>query len=98
MWGTVYSLGQKEMPRHFFLFNVAKTEVKIISNKFRVVINDILHLSVDLSELVGIQSYKYDDCRFCIDYYLKTTQIETWYTKEEEWKAILDGISKLSLV
>ena len=76
----------------------SKIEVKVVSDRLRVMINDTLHLSVNISELVGIQSYKYDNYRFAIDYNMKTTLIETWYVERDEWKAILDGLAALSLV
>lgn len=72
--------------------------VKVVSDRLRIFINDVLHLSLDISELVGIQSYHYGDYRFAIDYNMKTTLIETWYVNEEMWKDILAGLAKITIV
>jgi len=61
-----------------------KTEVKIVTDKLRIYIEDILHLSLNISELIAIQSYKYNENRYCIDYYMKTTIVDTWYVNREQ--------------
>lgn len=77
---------------------MSKIEVKFQCDHLRVYINDTLHLSIDTRELVGIQSYKYGDYRFAIDYNMKTTLIETWYVSESDWEEILDGLAKIALI
>ena len=72
--------------------------VKIVSNKLRVYIKDLLHLSIDLSELVGIQSYTYNNDRWHIDFITKTAKIECWYTSKELWESILKGLDQINLV
>lgn len=75
-----------------------KIDIKIPSDKLKIYINDTLHLSINISELVAIQAYKYDNSRFCIDYYMKSTIVDTWYSYFDDWKAILDKLDKFSLV
>jgi hypothetical protein len=77
---------------------MSKIDVRLIADHLRVYINDILHLSIDIRELVGIQSYKYGDYKFAIDYNMKTTLIETWYTHKEDWEKILQGLEKIELI
>lgn len=73
-------------------------KVIIVDKKLRVFFDEIMHLSIDINELVGVQSYHYGDYRFAIDYVMKTTLIETCYTDKQKWKSILDGLAKISIV
>jgi hypothetical protein len=75
---------------------VVKVTVK--SEFLRITINGVLHLSFHLKEYVGLQSWKYGDYRFCIEYSFKTTTIETWYVSETLWKLILKGLEAIHLV
>lgn len=72
--------------------------VKVVSDHLRIYINGLLHISVDISELVGIQSWKFGIYRFSIEYIFKTTSIETWYTEREIWEAILRGFEPIGLI
>jgi len=73
------------------------TSIKIVSNKLRVYIKGLLHLSIDISELVGIQSYTYNN-RWHIDFITKTNVIECWYTNKQIWETILKDLDKIDLV
>lgn len=77
---------------------MVNVSVKVVSNKLRVYINELLHLSIDISELVGIHSYTYNDDRWHIDFVTKTNVIECWYTKKDLWENILKGIDGIDLV
>lgn len=55
----------------------------------RIFINGILHLSIKIEELVGVQSYKNEPTKYSIDYYLRTGIIKTEYDREDTWKGIL---------
>jgi hypothetical protein len=72
--------------------------VSIKSDHLRILLDGVLHLSIDIRELVGIQSWKYGNYRFAIEYSLKTTSIETWYVAENVWKEILVGIEELRMI
>lgn len=57
--------------------------------KHRILINGIAHLSINIDELVGIQSYHDELNKFTIEYYLKTRTIKCEYDREDTWKEIL---------
>lgn len=77
---------------------MANVNVKIVSDKLRVYIEGIVHLSINLPDLVGMQSYTYKEDRWHIDFYTKTTKIECWYTNKQIWEDILKCIDKIDLV
>lgn len=77
---------------------MAKVAVKVFSDKLRVYINDLLHLSISIEELVGVESYSWSDDRWHIDFITKTNTIECWYTNKELWESILRGIDGIDLV
>lgn len=72
--------------------------VKVVSDRLRIYINGLLHLSMSISDLVGIQAWKYGTYRFAIEYTFKTTAIETWYVERDVWEAILKGLEPIGLV
>lgn len=71
---------------------------KIVSDKLRIYIDDFIHISISLTDLVGIQSYSYKGNRWYIDFYTKTTKIECWYTNKQIWEDILKQIDQIDLV
>lgn len=71
---------------------------KIVSDKLRIYIDGIIHLSIDITELVAIQAYTFNDDRWHIDFTMKTTQVETWYTTRDLWESILKAIDGFDLV
>jgi len=76
---------------------MSEVTVAIISDRLRVLIGGVMHLSVHLGELVCIHAYKWGEDRYCIDYVLRTTKVETWYAEEETWTKILRGLNNLDL-
>jgi len=77
---------------------MSKINVKVLSDKLRVYIDGILHLSINITELVGIQSYTWMDDRWHIDFITKTNKVECWYTNKNLWEEILKGIDGIDLV
>lgn len=75
-----------------------KVEVTIASDRLRVYLNDLLHLSISVADLVAIQAWKYGTYRFSIEYTLKTTSVETWYVTREIWEEVLRGLAKINLI
>lgn len=72
--------------------------VKLQSDRLRIFIGGLLHVSIDIRELVAIQSWKFGDYRFSIEYTMKTTAVETWYVSREMWESILKGLDAIHLV
>lgn len=71
---------------------------KVVSDKFRIYIDDLVHVSINIPDLVGIQAYAWSDDRWHIDFYTKTTTIECWYTNKQIWEDILRQIDQIDLV
>lgn len=77
---------------------MATVTAKVLSNKLRICIDGLLHLSIDISELVGIQAFTWSDDRWHIDFITKTNTIECWYTNKQLWEDILKSIDGIDLV
>lgn len=68
-----------------------KVKVELEVNRFRIYVNGIIHISFNINDFVGIQSYFID--RKChIDFHLKDTTIEAEYTRMDLWHKILDEL------
>lgn len=75
-----------------------KVEVKIKYSHLKIYIDGILHLSVKVEEIVGIQSYLTGKERYHIDITTKTSCIECMYTRKDIWTSILKQIDKFGIV
>lgn len=73
-------------------FVVSKVTIKYIDQRLiKIWINDLPHLFIDSTELVGIQSWKPEEPSkmYCIEYVFKTTTMLTEYDTREMWETIL---------
>ncbi len=70
--------------------------VKLDFDALRIYINDILHLNIRLSELLGIQSWQWP-ANFFIEYTSRGGTILTEYTNVDTWISILKQLDKLPL-
>lgn len=57
----------------------------------------ILHLSILAESIVGIESYENGELYY-INYHLRTTNIETYYTDKDIWLSILKQLDTFSEV
>lgn len=78
--------------------NIPKIEGKIEDGYIKIYINDLLHLSIKVSEYIGIQSWIYPGSTtpYNIEYYTKSKKILTQYDSIEKWKTILTFINSIS--
>lgn len=72
--------------------------LKIEGNSLRIYLDGIMHVSLLLDKLVGIQSYRFSPNRYCIEYVMSGNKIESWYDKEEVWMEILRELSYIELI
>lgn len=61
----------------------------------KVRINGTLHLQFNRSDLVGVESWKWDRGLFCIEYTLRGGTIATEYDDAELWAAVLAGLDAI---
>lgn len=74
-----------------------KIKLKIIDNYFKIFIDDLLHVSIKRTELIGLQSWLTDEengCWYYIEYILKNREILTGYDKRDTWTKILTLLDK----
>lgn len=75
--------------------------ISIIDNYHaKVYINKLLHLYINLKELVNIRSWyiseEKDDDPFFIEITYKTTKVVCQYNKKEKWIAILNLLKQIN--
>ena len=63
--------------------------------ELRIYFGDVLHLHIDNSKLLGMQSWTDNEHSFTIEYTLAGGTLSTQYTTEEKWKAVLAGLEKV---
>ena len=68
-----------------------KVELEI--NNLRVYVNNVIHLSFNINNFVGVQSYFVGRKHF-IDFHIKDTVIECEYTRKDLWEKILNELKK----
>ena len=73
-------------------------EVKIKYTHLRIYIDGLLHSSIKVDEIVGIQSYLHGKQKYYINYTTKTNTVETMYVKKCIWERILKQLDKLAIV
>jgi hypothetical protein len=64
----------------------------------RVKINGLLHFSISLDQLVGIQSWIVASGSYRIVYYTKTGKITCEYDNRNNWELILRGLEKIDII
>ena len=72
--------------------------VKITLEHLRIYINEILHISIKLDEILGIQSWIHSKKSYKIEFYLKKSTILCVYDNFYKWKTILTGIDNLDII
>lgn len=64
-------------------------------DSIRVYFGETLHLCLSRPRLVGFQSWREDETKFCIEYLLDGGSILCEYDSEEKWMSILSQLEKL---
>ena len=67
-------------------------EIKKNNNWASLLINDTLHLLLNTTKLVGVQSWKYKE-EFTIEFYFDTYSFISVYQEEGIWSGILNLIN-----
>ena len=75
-----------------------KIEVVTSFTHLRIYINGLLHFSVILDELVGIQSWIVSQRSYRIEYYLKSRKIICEYDSRQTWESILKGLHEIDII
>lgn len=75
-------------------------EIKVFTTLYhlRVTISGLMHLSVKLDELVGIQSWIVSNASFRIEYYTKTGKITCEYDDKLKWITILKALQEIDII
>lgn len=64
----------------------------------RITISGLLHFSIKLDQLIGIQSWIVSNSSFRIEYYTKTGKITCEYDDELKWTTILKGLELIDII
>ncbi len=78
--------------------NTIDVKVIVRYNHLKIYLDDVLHISIQIDDIVGIQSYLIGTDYYHIDYYTKTTTIDCRYTRKDIWISILKELDKISLI
>ena len=70
------------------------TNVKVTRDFYdlRIYFGDVLHLHIDNSKLLGMQSWTDSPNSFTIEYTLAGGTLRTEYTTEAKWLKVLEGL------
>lgn len=60
---------------------------------FKVLINDMLHVCIDIKEFVGINSWTDTPTQCAIEYVTKTNCIKTEFDSIEKWEQVLKELN-----
>lgn len=69
--------------------------VEIKFDSIRVYFGDLLHLHVKRSKLLGIQSWRYGDNNYFIEFTMEGNAIVCEYDDNEKFSAVLAQLDKL---
>lgn len=75
----------------------SKVEVKIHFGNLRIFINDILHVSVKIREIIGLTSYIISQVWY-IEIYTTSSTVEFNYTDIRIWKEVLSQIENIKIL
>lgn len=70
-------------------------EVKLDFDSIKIVFNGSLHLHVKKSKLLGVQSWRYGDNNFFIEYIMDGNTITTEYDDVDKFKFILSKLETM---
>lgn len=76
----------------------SELSVYLTLSNLRIKINGLLHLSIKLEDLIGIQSWIVSDSKYCIEYYTRGSKILCEYDNKKIWKYILEGIENIEII
>lgn len=71
--------------------------VEMIFNALKIRFDDVTHLRVDATKLIGHQAWRegYGNRKFVIEYTTTGGQIVCEYDSEEKWREILMGLDRV---
>jgi len=69
--------------------------IKVETNfyQLRIYIDDLLHLSIKLKDLLAIQSWGHRKDKYIIEYNMKQTTVKSEYQNKKDWQEILKQLS-----
>jgi len=70
-------------------------EIKTAHERVKVYFNNVLHLSIDITDGLAIQSWQEDTGMYYIEYYTKNVTILTHYDHKEHWIELLRQLDKI---
>jgi hypothetical protein len=72
-----------------------KIEIKTAHERVKIYFNGLLHLSIDITDGLSIQSWQEDWGMYYIEYYTKNVTILSHYDREECWIELLRQLDKI---
>ena len=75
-----------------------KIECVTTMTHLRVYIQGLLHLSIRLNDIEGIQSWIVSDKNYRIVYYMRGREIVSEYEKRSNWETVLSGLAAIDLI
>lgn len=64
---------------------------------FRVYINDLIHVALKRSTIIGVNTWTESEKQYFIEYTLVGGVVKCEYDSEDKWTAVLNELNKLIL-
>ena len=70
-------------------------EIKTAHERVKIYFDGLLHLSIDITDGLSIQSWQEDWGMYYIEYYTKNVVIMTHYSRREHWEELLKQLDEI---